>query len=249
MKAFVITLSNNKDSVKSAEQTRQSAKQVGFKEPIQHFEGILPHQWRSILPEKNSNFSLMDPKTGAQFGKPDNIGACFASHYLLWRKCIELNEPILILEHDAIFVDNIPDIEFNMCVNFGRPSHVRPFEIIYKDLKEGLHSLIQLNYYGHHAYAIKPQAAKCFVEDVQTRELIANDMFLDREHYPWLQDYRPYPIIADTDFSTTQTAYEEDNILLKEINRITAPDSPHRSYFEKYYPQCLVPQSNRHIDA
>jgi len=249
MKAFVITLSHNKASVKSAKQTRRSAKKVGFKEPIQHFEAILPHQWRSVLPEKNSNFSLMDPKTGAQFGRPDNLGACFASHYLLWRKCVELDEPILILEHDAIFVDNLPDIEFDMCINFGRPSHIRPFEMIYKDIPNGKNKLTQLNFFGHHAYAVKPEAAKQFVADVQTRELLANDFWVNKEAYPWLEAYVPYPIIADTDFSTTQVELESGNILREEYLRITASDSPHRSYFEKYYPQCLEGQSARYIDA
>ena len=249
MRSFIITISTNKDSVRSAKQVRDSAKEVGYKGTLEHFEAIVPHQWKSILPTTKANFSLMDEKTGFQFGKPDNIGACFASHYLLWKKCIELNEPILILEHDAIFVDNIPDIDFDLCVNFGRPSHIRPFEIIYAPLQTGLHPLVQLNYYGHHAYAIKPMAAKWFVEDVQTRELIANDMWINKKAYPWLQDYTPHPIIADTDFSTTQAAYKKDDILIKELKKITALDSPHRSYFEKYYPQILSPQSQRHIDV
>ncbi|MGF1724516.1 glycosyltransferase family 25 protein [Photobacterium nomapromontoriensis] len=28
---------------------------------------------------------------------------CYASHYLLWEKCIELNKPIIVLEDDALF--------------------------------------------------------------------------------------------------------------------------------------------------
>lgn len=28
--------------------------------------------------------------------------ACYASHYLLWQKCIELNHPIIVLEDDAL---------------------------------------------------------------------------------------------------------------------------------------------------
>ena len=59
-------------------------------------------------------------------------------HYLLWKKCVELDEPILILEHDAIFKQNIPDIEFDMCVNFGRPSYIRPNKIVYDEPKDGL---------------------------------------------------------------------------------------------------------------
>lgn len=31
---------------------------------------------------------------------------CFASHYLLWQKCIELNQPIIVMEDDAILLDN-----------------------------------------------------------------------------------------------------------------------------------------------
>ena len=36
---------------------------------------------------------------------------CFLSHWRLWEKCIELNEPILILEDDAVCTDrfNIKD--------------------------------------------------------------------------------------------------------------------------------------------
>ncbi|MEZ9323151.1 glycosyltransferase family 25 protein [Vibrio sp. 10N.286.51.E5] len=31
---------------------------------------------------------------------PGELG-CFASHYLLWEKCVELNEPIVVIEDDA----------------------------------------------------------------------------------------------------------------------------------------------------
>ena len=35
---------------------------------------------------------------------------CFASHYLLWQKCIELNQGIIVLEDDAIIYSNFPDV-------------------------------------------------------------------------------------------------------------------------------------------
>lgn len=35
---------------------------------------------------------------------------CFASHYLLWEKCIELNRGIIILEDDAIIRQNFSEI-------------------------------------------------------------------------------------------------------------------------------------------
>jgi hypothetical protein len=41
-----------------------------------------------------------------RFDKPRmlklGVQGCFLSHWLLWKKCIEINQPIIILEHDAI---------------------------------------------------------------------------------------------------------------------------------------------------
>jgi GR25 family glycosyltransferase involved in LPS biosynthesis len=42
-----------------------------------------------------------DPKIG-KILRPGVIG-CFYSHYRLWQKCIDLNEPIFIFEDDVIF--------------------------------------------------------------------------------------------------------------------------------------------------
>ena len=241
MKTFIITLSQNKDSLRSTQQAIQSAKDVGYSEPIEIFDAVLPTQWRDILPNANDSFN--------RYGRPDNVGACFASHYLLWKKCIELGEPILILEHDAIFVDNLPDIEFDKCVNFGRPSYIRPYEMIYEEPKEGLNPLVQVNFLGHHAYAIKPSAASEFVSDAEHRELTANDVWIDKVTYPWLEEYRPYPIIADTNFSTVQTDLPEDLPLIQEYLKVTDKDSPNRAYIEKWFPQVLEKQSNKHIKA
>ncbi|AUI65354.1 MULTISPECIES: glycosyltransferase family 25 protein [Glaesserella] len=41
---------------------------------------------------------------------------CFASHYLLWEKCIELNKGIIILEDDAILQDNFLDV-YKFCTS------------------------------------------------------------------------------------------------------------------------------------
>ena len=38
---------------------------------------------------------------------------CFFSHWLLWNKCVELNEPIIVLEHDAVITEPWKPIEIN----------------------------------------------------------------------------------------------------------------------------------------
>ncbi len=34
---------------------------------------------------------------------------CFLSHYFLWKKCVDFNVPIGVLEYDAILIKSIPD--------------------------------------------------------------------------------------------------------------------------------------------
>lgn len=241
MKTFIITLNSNEDSIKSAQQAIQSAKDVGYAESIEMFDAVLPNEWKEILPYEN---------TFDKYQRPNNVGACFASHYLLWKKCIEINEPILILEHDAIFKDNLPDIDFSMCVNFGRPSYIRPDYIIHEEPKDGLHPLEKYNFLGHHAYAIKPEAAKIFCEDVKRRVLSPNDVWMDKYTYTWLEEYRPYPIWADTDFSTIQMPLPHDGEIMKKYFEVTNPNSPHYEYLIKHFPHVLGgPQSQRHIKA
>lgn len=241
MKTFVITIPTNEDSVKSTQQVVQSAKDVGYDEPIRLWNATLPHEWKKILPYENYFHN---------YARPDNVGACFASHYLLWKKCVELNEPILILEHDAIFKENLPDIDFKLCVTFGRPSYIRPDHMIYVEPKDGLQPLHQLNFLGHHAYAIKPDAAKLFCEDVKRIPLFANDVWVNTNSYPWLEEYRPYPIWADTDFSTIQTELPPETPIMQSYHRITNKDSDEYEYLLKHYPHVLAgPQSKRHIDV
>ena len=237
MKTFIISISTNTDSVQSTQQAIKSAQKVGYIEPIQIFDAILPHEWKSILPNDNNNFW--------HYPRPDSVGACFASHYLLWKTCIELDEPILILEHDAIFVDNIPNIDFEMCINFGRPSYIRPLHMKYEIPLDGKQQLQQINFLGHHAYAIKPAAATILCEDVHTRELKPNDIWLDTISYPWLEEYRPYPVWADTDFSTVQGHYDKKSTHVVEYDKVLHPDNLHYNYLKKYYMQCLTPQSSR----
>ncbi|MGX2950937.1 glycosyltransferase family 25 protein [Ursidibacter sp. B-7004-1] len=35
---------------------------------------------------------------------------CWASHYLLWEKCVELNQSVIVLEDDALLQDNFIDV-------------------------------------------------------------------------------------------------------------------------------------------
>jgi len=251
IRTFIITISGNKKSVKSTENALQSAKNVGYDTPIEKFEAILPNDWHNHVHHDGNDYFHI-------YRRPDNVAACFTSHYLLWKKCVELNEPILILEHDAIFKQNIPEIDFDMCITFGRPSYIRPWQMVYDEPKDGVQPLVQENFLGHHAYAIKPEAAKIFCEDVESRTLCANDIWISKDTYPWLQEYNPHPVWADTQFSTIQEDWmEENDNNLMENYKFSFPNHPawtdgtkENKYIVKHYSHCLrSPQSLSYIDV
>jgi GR25 family glycosyltransferase involved in LPS biosynthesis len=61
-----------------------------------------------------SHLGLKIPKKkiGSKGKFSDAVGAqgCFLSHYTLWNLCVELNEPIIVLEDDATVLGPIPSI-------------------------------------------------------------------------------------------------------------------------------------------
>jgi len=105
MKVFIITLRDNPKSVATAELTRESAIYNAGYEPVL--------------------VAAMDGKTGRQYLEANNIqlrhgypehrpGAigCIASHIVQWLGCIELNETIIVAEHDAVFLRPWDNPEF-----------------------------------------------------------------------------------------------------------------------------------------
>lgn len=95
-KTFVIALKNHTISESQLSDCLASAKKFNWIVDI--FWGIngnllTDQSWKDIgvLP-------LLDKPTMSQIGTQ----GCFFSHWALWNKCVELDEPIIILEHDAL---------------------------------------------------------------------------------------------------------------------------------------------------
>jgi GR25 family glycosyltransferase involved in LPS biosynthesis len=107
MKAFIIRLKENKLSCKIAEECVQQAQTFGTK--IEYFDGIYGNIGLEIF--KKYNVKKFDRKVKEI--TPGIVG-CAASHYLLWKKCVELDETLLILEQDGYQIRPLPaDIEDN----------------------------------------------------------------------------------------------------------------------------------------
>jgi len=237
MKTFLIRIKDHPVSEKESKDCLHSADLYSYKEKIQIFDAITPKRGcKDILGDRPNIFD--------NYPRPDRVACCFASHYLLWNKCIELNEPILILEHDAIFIDEFPDIDFDMCCTFGEPTYYQPQYIDFNTPKiDGIQTLTDKNFLGHHAYAMKPDAAKIFVEDCDTTVLSPNDLWMTKEKYPWLQEYRPFPISAQRSVSTVQDLVDpESQIHAPYEDYFFVHEKEKQEFIKKHYPRAWIGQ-------
>lgn len=178
--AYIISLKDNEVSQKFTQRCAQSCEAV--KQPYKIFYGF---------DATNSKVKIQDYQLGKPVGElgeikvPDVLQgqafinflrlhrsdlmytqiACFLSHYALWCLCLDIDKPIVILEHDAIMT---------------KPYHVHKFynNIVYLGSKEQQlhnkeiysippHGSDQKGLYRFicraHAYAIDPAVAKNLV--------------------------------------------------------------------------------------
>lgn len=97
---------------------------------------------------------------------------CFASHYLLWEKCIELNTPIIIIEDDAVIYDEFNFFYKNITNITKNSDYLRLF------VNTGNHPYLKIGYECNfdivrylkgpratRGYFITPLAAQKFIND------------------------------------------------------------------------------------
>ena len=98
MKAYVIYLSGNEFSVQMTAETVESLKK--FQIEYELFDGVVGRQGVQVLGTHGVNPSAHVPM---QHWTDGTIG-CLASHYLVWHKCAQQDEPFLILEQDGVLI-------------------------------------------------------------------------------------------------------------------------------------------------
>jgi GR25 family glycosyltransferase involved in LPS biosynthesis len=163
MKSFIIYLPAFKNSVKWAIKAQQSALQHSWE--VELYEGFDGRY--SDLKEHDI---FMNPHAGTHkgeklLGKPGVIG-CFLSHYFLWKKSLELNEPICILEHDVTIHKLMPDVKFLDVIKLV--SGPKGKQKVYGGTW----------WAGAMAYCITPQGANKLVKFVNTEGALPADWML-----------------------------------------------------------------------
>ena len=121
LKSFIIYLPDFANSIKWANNALITAKQHNWN--VELFEGV--NGLKDSLENHNLFRNPNHRKSKKSFQRPGTIG-CLLSHYFLWKKSIELNESICILEHDVIIHAPIPQIEFTDVYKFVIGPETKP---------------------------------------------------------------------------------------------------------------------------
>lgn len=150
-----------------------------FKSFNQNYQTQIIYSFFSAISGRdNPNFPLFDKYNSRErFKRKGNtmtLGqlGCFASHYLLWQKCVKLNQSIIVLEDDISIQDNFINIyqfcfskenifEFFWLSPPSKSKHSKRNKVLYFDEKSNFS--IRRYYKGWenaNGYFITPRAAQ-----------------------------------------------------------------------------------------
>ncbi len=163
MKSFSIVLKNYQKSEYFFAFALESSKNFNWN--LHRFDAIDGRNISSkFLSDHNLKICTAHKKFVKQFERPGVLG-CFLSHYFLWNKCIELNEPIGIFEEDVIFL--APPIDFDII-------DVLKFE----KKKQGKDYISGSWWEGAYAYAVTPSGAKKLIAWTKEYGMLPADVML-----------------------------------------------------------------------
>ena len=145
--------------------------------------------------------------------------ACSLSHMKAWQKCVDLDEPIIIFEADAVVKRKIDirDQAFVIGLNDPRGATRRAGTYHAKQVEygEGINPVSTVNESGENpvpqglagnsAYYITPTGAKNLLQGAEEYGMWPNDAFMCKELFPFLrQAYPYYTTISGTESTTTR---------------------------------------------
>lgn len=208
MRAFVITLEGDEYSERVADRCIESANIR-----VEKFTACTGAESRLRLDGHRLKWTWGGGYKGMVHkpygGNHDRRVACFISHYELWMLCASLDEPFLILEHDAVFVRPFKEFEFESVCMINDPLGATPRGDWWNEqmVKRGPGVWPKTRVFddtrpdglaGGSAYVINPAAALRLMDLAHNVGAWPNDALLCRqlvdglqEHYPFITEVRP----------------------------------------------------------
>lgn len=229
--AYSIVIKNNELSEGGYNTLITSSKNVGNTFNIQKFEAVTPeyvsktmvdnyikwnYPWDEVVNDIQSGLTKTPYTT---VNKEARI-ACALSHYLLWKTCVKMNRPLLILEHDARFIAPIdfdPERVRPEIIGINDPRGATRKSQLYHDKIQKQRAPLQLAPWvdddikipqglaGNSAYFIKPTGASMLIGLVTDYGLWPNDALICKQLIRTLSVTRKYYTNVQGLKSTTST--------------------------------------------
>jgi len=195
LKTFVINLAGSDDRWETT-----SRRLTALEVPFERFEAVdgrvSPHPLFERHDDKLRQKYRGRALSGGELG-------CFASHFLLWQRCVELNEPIVVMEDDIIIRDSFPEAVKVASENISKLPYLRfsgihlkrrPYKKIDRlgsfDLVDHIKGPA-----GTQCYVLSPLAAKAFIQSADVWFLAVDD-YMDRywQHSINCYSLMPFPV-------------------------------------------------------
>lgn len=188
-KAFVITLKDHEISLKQQKDCFDSAAIHDWN--VEIFWGVNGR----TLTEKDWERVQVKPIT-------EKMGqrGCWFSHFLLWQKCLELNEPIIVLEHDAVIQKKWEPLEIgDSLVKLHRHYRKDPMSHKWNHPVTGRWSP------STHAYCLTPEHATILIQASRSIGCYNADVFMGDKIISVKLLGDPELVSRQNSFSTTGT--------------------------------------------
>ena len=220
MISFVICLEGHAYSEAKAQRCIESAAEFGLE--VQKFKAVDATNAERVMHEQRLEWTWTQsgvrncPLTGLRqhpYGERLPKIGCSMSHYLLWQLCAELDEPILILEHDSVFLRPLPDVEFNGICMINDPRGATHqgewWSDRMADRGPGVWPKTQLQtnrpdgLAGNSAYLLKPWSAISLMNAFKLYGVWPNDATMCLALFPYLQELYPFVTRVEQTQSTS----------------------------------------------
>ena len=221
MKAFCIILNGHPYSETVGERCIRSAAEIGGI-TVERFSAVSASEADEVMKAHKLRWTWGDgvcPVTHLRqhrYGGGKARVGCAMSHFLLWERCADLGEPILILEHDAVFVREWPAFKFTGICQVNDPTGAtrkgawwaaqmakRGPGVFSKTWVTDPSERIPDGLSGNSAYVIHPHSARELMSLYRAVGVWPNDATMCEQLVPGLQELYPFVTRVDQAISTT----------------------------------------------
>ena len=230
----VITMTDNKVSMEAFGKLQDSSHSVGNDFRPEIFEATIAENaedhMSKLLLEWNYPWEgvVTDLKTGLKksaYPTQNRLNriACAISHYRLWAVCVKTDKPMLIMEHDAIFIqkfryDNLLEDKHYNIIGINNPiGNTRKSHEFHKILQQsvdrentGIVPVPTIDNFdipqglaGNSAYIIKPKGARMCIKAASEHGLWPNDALMCKQLIPHMGVTKAYYTNTQRVVSTT----------------------------------------------